>query len=307
MPGLFINYRRSDSAGWAGRLHDHLEMRFGRTLVWQDVDEIQPGARWLEEIMTAVREADSVLVIIGPRWLELGGARLMQADDVLRQEVEVALASHAAVVPVLVGGARMPAETDLPASLRGLSGRQNVSLLDNDWQHSVQVLVDALRENLVKSKDKVPLQLVLEKLFPMQEQFFDLLGPQPQAALQLADDALVILDRELPRHPQDAYLQLLRAYFNKNEAQALSSLGNSAASEQALERAERGFQTMCDELEVQLAGAYNGMGSVFAERGDFASALAFIDRALALQPDYAAALQDREAVLSAMSPQDQVP
>ena len=38
MSGLFISYRRADSAGWAGRLKDHLEARYGADLVWQVVD-----------------------------------------------------------------------------------------------------------------------------------------------------------------------------------------------------------------------------------------------------------------------------
>jgi hypothetical protein len=33
MSGVFISYRRSDSGGWAGRLFDHLSMRFGNNLI----------------------------------------------------------------------------------------------------------------------------------------------------------------------------------------------------------------------------------------------------------------------------------
>ncbi len=29
MSGIFISYRRDDSAGWAGRLSEHLKERFG--------------------------------------------------------------------------------------------------------------------------------------------------------------------------------------------------------------------------------------------------------------------------------------
>ena len=67
MAGVFISYRRDDSGGWAGRLKDHLEARFGSGLVWQDVDDIPAGVNWLEQIRTGVEHADAVLIVIGPR------------------------------------------------------------------------------------------------------------------------------------------------------------------------------------------------------------------------------------------------
>ena len=52
---IFINYRRDDSGGTAGRLHDRLAETFGRENVFMDVDHIPAGvdfvttwlARWL--------------------------------------------------------------------------------------------------------------------------------------------------------------------------------------------------------------------------------------------------------------------
>jgi hypothetical protein len=41
MSGVFISYRRADSSRWANRLCDHLSMRFGKDLVFQDVEDIQ--------------------------------------------------------------------------------------------------------------------------------------------------------------------------------------------------------------------------------------------------------------------------
>ena len=41
MPGnIFINYRRDDSSGVAGRLHDSLAPTFGRNKLFMDVDNI---------------------------------------------------------------------------------------------------------------------------------------------------------------------------------------------------------------------------------------------------------------------------
>jgi TIR domain len=67
MAGVFISYRKNDTGGWAGRLKDHLEMRFGASQIKQDVDDIQRGAKWLAWITSEVAHADAVVVIIGPR------------------------------------------------------------------------------------------------------------------------------------------------------------------------------------------------------------------------------------------------
>jgi len=37
MPGLFINYRRDDQPGYAGRLADALESAFGADKVFRDI------------------------------------------------------------------------------------------------------------------------------------------------------------------------------------------------------------------------------------------------------------------------------
>ena len=47
---IFISYRRSDTQMAAGRLHDALEERFGRTSVFRDKEAIRPGYDWVEEI-----------------------------------------------------------------------------------------------------------------------------------------------------------------------------------------------------------------------------------------------------------------
>jgi TIR domain len=41
--GIFICYRRADTAAWADRIHDRLTHRFGREQVFIDVDDIEPG------------------------------------------------------------------------------------------------------------------------------------------------------------------------------------------------------------------------------------------------------------------------
>lgn len=40
---LFISYRRDDTAGHVGRVHDRLALEFGRDLLFMDVDAIPWG------------------------------------------------------------------------------------------------------------------------------------------------------------------------------------------------------------------------------------------------------------------------
>lgn len=136
MPSVFISYRRDDSAGFAGRLADALEQRLGAGAVFRDVDDIQPGTDFEAVIARGLDQVRAVLVVIGPGWLDAavdGQRRLDRPDDFVRREVEQALASGKPVVPVLVGGATMPAANALPVALRGLASRQALVLGDASW------------------------------------------------------------------------------------------------------------------------------------------------------------------------------
>lgn len=142
MPRFFLSYRRDDSAGFAGRLADDLEARFGVGSVFRDVDDITPGADFVDALDHQLRIVDVVLVMIGPRWLDM--ARLNDAGDFVRREIDSALASGKPVLPLLVGGAQMPAQAALPANLQPLTRRQAVSLSDADWKRDVDELAGTL-------------------------------------------------------------------------------------------------------------------------------------------------------------------
>ncbi len=43
MSRIFISYRREDSAGYVGRLHDRLSSHFGDDALFIDIDNIGPG------------------------------------------------------------------------------------------------------------------------------------------------------------------------------------------------------------------------------------------------------------------------
>jgi hypothetical protein len=77
-----------------------------------------------------------VLVLIGPRWLPVASAlrpRLFDRDDIVRWEIDLAMHADALVIPVLVGGAQMPAARELPPSITGLAKLDAVEIRDARW------------------------------------------------------------------------------------------------------------------------------------------------------------------------------
>jgi hypothetical protein len=295
--GVFISYRRADSSRWANRLCDHLSMRFGKDLVFQDIEDIKPGEDFLQDIRRAIESAEVVLVIIGPDWIKGKlGQRLHQPRDVVRQEVMLSLKKVETVIPILVGGASMPPADRLPQSIKKLATRNAAVLRDNRWRADVAYLIERIRELIVPTRDKYSMPQVCQEMYQAQLRFFEILADSAAEALAFAQKMLAYLDHVMPLYPQDPYLQVVRGYFFKNEAQALSRLNRVPETEAALSEAERVFSTMIRERPND-AGAWNGLGSVEAERGNFKQALKYVDRALKIDPTYEFARQDREGIL----------
>src|SRR5688572_7399706 len=139
---IFISYRRSDSAGHAGRLYDYLKEYFGEDRIFFDVDTIKPGVDFEQKIKTELDNSDVVLVLIGDHWLGIkdmnGTRRLDDPHDYVRLEVEVALTKGIAVIPVLLQGVPMPSEKDLPEKLHDFSRRNAIKLSDENWNSDLR-------------------------------------------------------------------------------------------------------------------------------------------------------------------------
>jgi hypothetical protein len=56
---IFISYRRDDSAGTAGRLHDRLAERFGQKNLFFDVDNVPAGTDFVEYRASKLQVATS--------------------------------------------------------------------------------------------------------------------------------------------------------------------------------------------------------------------------------------------------------
>jgi hypothetical protein len=121
---VFLSYRRNDTGRIAARIHEELERQFGRDSIFMDVEQIPGGKPWREQIDEALKGCHGLVALIGTRWLE--GRRLDDPDDLVRWEIEQALARDIPVLPLLVGKACMPAENELPASLSALVKQQGL-------------------------------------------------------------------------------------------------------------------------------------------------------------------------------------
>lgn len=144
MSTLFISYRREDSAGHAGRLCDRLSSRLGEDRVFIDVEDVKPGQNFLRAIDDTLAGCACVIAIIGPRWLEMMTHRAQAGDDFVLHELSAALARDIMVIPVLVGGARMPDASQLPPALTQLSRHQAIEVRDNQFDQDVARLVEFL-------------------------------------------------------------------------------------------------------------------------------------------------------------------
>ncbi len=152
MSGIFISYRRDDSAAHAGRLYDRLAAHFGADRVFMDGDDIAPGADFAAQIEARVASCDAMVVVIGRDWLssrnEQGQLRLNDPGDFVALEIATALRRRVLVIPVLVGAAKMPGAGNLRADLKGLAGRNALPIDDRDFQRDTDSLVAALEQRL---------------------------------------------------------------------------------------------------------------------------------------------------------------
>ena len=150
---VFISYRRQDTAWPARQLYDLLVAELGADRVFKDVDDIEPGDDFVEQIRSAVGACQVLLALIGPQWLTIldakGRPRIYDPQDFVQLEVETALnRDDVRVIPILVDNARMPTPEELPPGLAGLARRQAVEIspVNFDTRRLLKVLHETLND-----------------------------------------------------------------------------------------------------------------------------------------------------------------
>ena len=236
---VFISYRRSDSAGVAGRVFDHLNAALGADQVFMDVDGIPPGVDFHDLLTERMSTCRALLVVIGPNWLsasnEDGQRRLWLDHDYVRMEVARALSRGIRVIPLLVDGAVMPGEGDLPDSLKPLARRNAIQLsharFSSDMESLARVLLDILKESIAPGTDGLPLL----------QAYFEGLGDQkPKGVLHFAPDIPPGLARTASlrcQRPDDEEIYLLidlTIFKNANNALLCTQAGVRIYNDQSI-------------------------------------------------------------------------
>jgi hypothetical protein len=156
-PSVFISYRRSENLRQATFLEESLAALLGPGAVFRDQTAIKPGDKFPTRLDTTIRGVAVVLVLIGPRWVELRDERSNQrrldlADDFVRREIEIAIDAKRKIVPLLVDGARMPETAMLPRSIAALSDHQAVEL---PWHDPLRTIAETVLNEAQRLSDEV--------------------------------------------------------------------------------------------------------------------------------------------------------
>ena len=152
-----MSYRRQETAYAANWLYQRLAERFGDDQVFMDVDAIELGDDFVAAITTAVNSCDVLLALIGDQWLTItdseGKRRIDDPHDFVHLEIKAALAHKVRIIPILVNGATMPRDADLPTSIARLAYRQALELNPNRFDEDLDPLLKMLDKTLSSSGD----------------------------------------------------------------------------------------------------------------------------------------------------------
>jgi hypothetical protein len=155
---IFLCYRREDTQGFARGIYQSLVGKYGHEQVFRDIDSTPPGVRFAAWIESRVSQCSVMIVLIGKAWLSAEDQhkqrRLDLPKDWVRQEIGVALSRDISIIPVLVQGAPMPTEDELPDSITDLASFQSTEVTDSRWDFDVGLLLQAIDYCIASDQSK---------------------------------------------------------------------------------------------------------------------------------------------------------
>jgi len=160
--GIFLSYRRQDTAPYARLLQRELTERFPDARVFMDVDSIEAGLAFAEVIREAVDSCAVLVALIGRQWATLADEqdrrRLDDPHDFVRFEIQAALERGVRVIPVLVDGARPLRQEQLPAELRLLATLNALELSYGRYDYDADRLLDLIQRVLAAASGTGPVR-----------------------------------------------------------------------------------------------------------------------------------------------------
>jgi tetratricopeptide (TPR) repeat protein len=318
MERAFLSYRRADS-DYALLLYEYLKQGFGRKRVFLDVDFIEPGQDFTKILQTELGTCAAFIALIGRGWLE-SLSRLHEPDDYVRFEIASVLQRGILLVPILAGGTRMPKPGQFPDELAELSHLSALEIrVDSDLQTLQRVLRKALPEAAPTPAIHDPahhrvLELLKRQVQRSQVRAVELIeqGRSDRAFDELQETIEVILCLQ-QWGPPDVALDLHLGYVYKTLAQAYQTAAKDMG------RAEEYFDLAASVFEraeaagayeryttAERAGAINGLGNIYYQRGDLDRAIERYRVAIGLAPEYAYAWHDLFGALVARAQRGEV-
>jgi hypothetical protein len=163
MAKVFISYRRSDSRRITDRIYNWLAGEISAENIFRDVNSNFFGADFRHTLEEALKQCDVILAVIGRNWLKASdesGRRLAGVSDYVRMEIESGLERNILVIPVLVDGAEMPAESSLPSGLGALAYCHAIEVRDGryfgeDMRRLLKALEDGVDGDIFQPRDAV--------------------------------------------------------------------------------------------------------------------------------------------------------
>ncbi len=158
--GVFISYRREDTAAHARLLKVELSRYLPDAQIFMDLDSVEPGLDFTEVIAAAASSCRVLVALIGRQWLTLmdeeGARRLDNPDDYVRFEIRTALEGGVRVIPVLVDDATAPRKQQLPPDLQRLARLNAFEMTHGHYEHDAERLARIIEKVLGPAAARVP-------------------------------------------------------------------------------------------------------------------------------------------------------
>jgi hypothetical protein len=146
---IFISYRRDDSRYQARMIYEAFLRGMPRENVFMDIDTIPLGVNFVKVLEGWVEQCEVLIVLMGAGWAnstdpKTGKRRLDNPKDFVRVEIRGALTRDIPVVPVILDGAEIPDEAQLPDDIKGLLSRNAEFVEYRTFDADVQRLLKKL-------------------------------------------------------------------------------------------------------------------------------------------------------------------
>lgn len=248
MAGIFISYRDGDAGGYAGRLVDNLESKFGPDRVLHDKTTLRPGADWREWIRRSILGSAMVVVVIGTDWDdERNLERLRSPDDVLRWEIELALGAAIPIVPVLINRTELPSPAALPGSLRRLADAHTLQIHNAGWKGDVEVLFDVVLERFARlaEQPQPPAPAAAVQAWPdALREALAAVEPRSPILIAVETDQDPLGEQELPRTQRHMTVTLTEAELERALGTAARVLDGQAGIDELVRASRRVWQEL---------------------------------------------------------------